>query len=194
MVLVGTDVSGFDDDRGQHKVIAIVFGADDTINETHNNLGRKNLHMVNISKAKRNKIKKNLDFSSDRILALSVIAGKNRIVHDIHENHKTKERFASIGAIYAYFDHLLLQEIRPRIEPFLSKFDVTFNDLVFQCDSDMIPALQNWKFKFAKNNGKSFQLADALAFFCKLGFSPPGTIKIDIENILENKMKSDLLI
>lgn len=29
MVMIGTDVSGFDDERGQHKIIAIVIGADD---------------------------------------------------------------------------------------------------------------------------------------------------------------------
>ena len=192
MVLIGTDVSRFDDKRGQHKVIAIVIGADDTINTIHNNLGRKNLHMVNLSPAKRNKIKKILTFESDRILGLSITVGKNRIVKEIHEEHKTKEQFASKGAIHSYFDHLLLPKIRNDMESFLSKFGVNLSDVIFECDSDMKDTISNWKLQHS-DKGKAHQLADVLAYFCKLGTPPPGCVKMDLEHELESQMKAELI-
>lgn len=106
---------------------------------------RKNLHMVNLSHAKWNKIKKLLTFESERILGLSITVGKNRIIKEIHEEYKTKEQFTSKGTIYRHFDHLLLHKIHNEMESFLSKFEVNLKDTIFECDSDMKDTISHWK-------------------------------------------------
>lgn len=192
MVLAGIDVAGFDDKRGQRKVIALVIGTNAAINTLWNSIGLKKIHMRDLKKPKRNIVKKRLIFKSADILGISLIVGKNRIVHEIHENHKKGDRFASIGAIYDYFDYVLLEKIQPKIEHFLSRYSLHLKDIQFQTDADMKDTLRLWKLTAIKE-GKAHELADGLAFLCKNGHNVSGCLKLDLEAELEAKLKAELI-
>jgi len=192
MIVAGTDVSGYDSHEGQHKIISIVIGPEEDIGELHGNIGIKKIHMKDLKRTKRDKVKKSMTFKSDRILGLSLVVGKNRIVHGIHENQKTKERFASIGAIFAYFDHLLLEKIRPEIDEFLNKFDASFKEIQFQCDTDMHHTLKNWKARTG-GEGKAHELADGLAYLCRAGYAVPYCQRHDFEGEIEKQMRRELI-
>lgn len=112
MLLAGTDVSGFDDQRGQHKVISIIVGTEEAVNHLHKNIGLEKIHMRTLKHNKRDTVRKNLMFNSSDIIGLSLTVGENRIVHEIFKHRKLKEKYASLGAVYEYFDHLLLNEIK----------------------------------------------------------------------------------
>jgi hypothetical protein len=88
VVVAGIDVSGFDDDRGQRKVITIVIGTEDAINTLHNGIGLTKIHIRDLKSSKRDTVKKRLIFRSDDILGLSLVVGKNRIVEDIHNQRE----------------------------------------------------------------------------------------------------------
>lgn len=192
VVIAGTDVSGFDDERGQHKVITIVIGTEEAINALHNEIGLARIHIRDLKPSKRDKVKKKLIFKSKDILGLSLTVGKNRIVRAIHEHRKKKEQFASIGAVYANFDHLLLEKIHSELDRFLSKYGIKLKDVRFQDDGDMRHTLLNWRFDRVEE-GKAHELADGLAHFCKLGHKISGCVRHDFERELEEQMNQDCM-
>ena len=107
------------------------------------------------------------------------------------KDKKQEDQFASKKSILDHFNRLLLSKIHLDIEKFLSKFDHTLNNVHFECDDDMRPVIPNWKLQHVRE-GKAYQLADALAYFCKMGKPPLGCIKLDLETELKAQMKKDL--
>jgi len=191
MLIAGSDVSGSDVD-GQRRFIGFVIGTAERINSIFNNLEMDRLHMSRLDEDEREHVRNTLDFSANDIMAWCFNVEKQNIIDYIynHQNLRPKNRYKK--KIYDHFDRLLLRMFRSELEDFTFSHSSRIEDLNVQCDKDTRDTIRVWHMN-PNEEGRVYDLSDAIAWCNERNFSLDGCIERDFGNELKNEMEIDLL-
>jgi len=161
MLLAGADVSG--EDGNQHKIISIVIGTRDSLYSLYKNIGLKKIHMQKLDNKKLAQVIDRITFDHDERIALSFLVNKMKLVHEIHEHKKRKNKYADINTIFREFDEIMLRKVKPLIENFTIPRGIRPEELVYQVDDDMKHTIRHWGIKWEPED-IAHELADAVAY------------------------------
>lgn len=192
MVIIGADVSGNTTGGGQSRHVAIVVGTEESVNKIHRKIGVAKIHMSHLSDSKKQKVFRELKFNDDDLLGLCLNVERQKTIDCIIDNVRQAPINKEKSRIHRHFDHLLWRAIRDKVESFAYLRHYEIEDIVMQCDSDMIKTGENWKMKTAIE-GKAHEIADAVAWCNERNKPIKHCLNIDLANKLLREMRHDLL-
>ena len=191
-IIVGADVSGNVCPRGQAMYIALVFGTPESIEKSYRRIGIPSIHMSLLGKSKRRIIIQNLDLSDKDLVVVCLHVQKQGIIEEILSDPRFQARNMPKVKLYRHFDYLLFRKIRDTIESFAFPRRCDLDDIIMQCDSDMVRTGTNWKMHTV-DRGKAYEIADVVAW-CNMHDIQINQCKdIDLASQIRMEMRHDLL-
>lgn len=192
MLIAGADVSGNTRGDGQSRHIAFVLGTPESINRLHNQIGLREIHMVDLDESKRKQVLENLEFTENDIIAWCLNVERQKIIDYITTHEKINPKNKQKSRIQKHFDYCLLQYVKDSIEQFTYSKNFQLSDICVQCDSDMDKTALNWKMQ-TSYKGKAYEIADAIAWCNEHGKKIKQCVEIDLRDKLRQQMEYDLL-
>ena len=150
------------------------------------------IHMSVLSKSKRRRLIQNIDLSGGDLVVTCLHVQRQIIIEEILSDPQFKIRNTPRAKLHKHFDYLLFREIRDVVESFAFPRRCDLEDIVMQCDSDMVRTGTNWKMGIAKK-GKAYEIADAVAWCNRHSIKINQCKEVDLANKLRVKMRHDLL-
>ena len=192
VVIIGADVSGNITGDGQSRHIAVVIGTEESINKIYQKIDLARIHMSSLSRSKRQNVFQELKFDNGDLLGMCLNVERQKTIDYIVCNAKLRPKNKPKSRIQKHFDYLLLQMIRDKIESFAFPRNCEIQDIVMQCDSDMILTGKNWGMSTVYG-GQAYEIADAVAWCNERGQSIKRCLNIDLAARLRTEMSDDLL-
>lgn len=191
-VIIGTDVSGNVRPGGQAMYIALVFGTPDSIARAYHKIGVSGIHMSLFSKSKRRKVLQNLDLNKVDLVVACLHVQRQRIIDEMLSDPRFKTKNTPRAKPYKHFDYLVFRKIRNMVELFAFPRKCDLEDIVMQCDSDMVRTGLNWRMSTAEG-GQAYEIADVIAWCNAHDIKINRCKEIDLAGEIRTEMRHDLL-
>ena len=191
-IIVGTDVSGNPCPGGQVMYVALVFGTPESINKVHRKIGIPGIHMSLLNKSKRQRVIQNMDLSSRDLAVACLHVKRQGIIDEILSDARFRTRNISRAKLQRHFDYLLFRKIRYMVESFAFPRRCDLDEIIMQCDSDMVKTGTNWNMHTV-DRGKAYEIADAIAWCNMHDIQINQCREIDLAGQLRSEIRHDML-
>lgn len=190
MLLIGMDVSG-DEASTNYRFLSVVIGTDESILSLSNGMGRYSEHMARLEPAEKEDVISRLNFDKKNRIAFCVTLDRKRIVDEIIQSRKAKQRKISKGDILRTYNRVVMREILRRVESFVLSYGISPTDLKIQCDNDSLYFAKAVSLQHERK-GAAYRISDYVAWCNNKDRTPDSVIEIDFTEEIPDRMKKIL--
>lgn len=177
-------------DLSTDKYLGLVVGANSDILSIHDKLGIVKIHMRMMDNQSRLAVIRRCVLKGNvRVICLRI--DRSKIVKSIHNKLTRKSKFKPRKFVQNNFDYILRKLISRYIEAFITKHEITLNELPFEADQDMIKPLRTVGLKIAKEE-KAHELADVIGWANHKRISISSVLEYDLTNEIEELLTKRL--